>query len=219
MSVHTFQVIFQGDSGLAEDRYVNTFHFEGAGSDYDNVRDMLFDLYSQVNPFGQAISTHMTSQLGLNPRVVAYDLSDTKPRVPVYEADLGVLTYGAGEPLPYEVALCLSFEAAKLSGVSQRRRRNRVYIGPFRESENGGDGRPTLQMREDFVYAATQMLNASDASVSWNWVVYSPTDDDWALVDHIWVDDAWDTQRRRGNAPSVRESWKRGDPPYDGSGN
>jgi hypothetical protein len=42
----------------------------------------------------------------------------------------------------------------------------------------------------------------ADSAVKW--VVYSPKLDAFAEVDNLWVDNAFDTQRRRGERPTAR---------------
>jgi hypothetical protein len=51
------------------------------------------------------------------------------------------------------------------------------------------------------------MKAAAIASASWDWVVYSPTDDAYHEVANGWVDNAWDTQRRRGYKPTSRTTF------------
>lgn len=206
MPVYQFNSIFAGLSGLPTDQYVNTWHFytAGTGADFDNVRDLLEDFFVTTGS-GSPLRTHMPTTLNLLPRVVGYDLSDPKPRSPVYEETFKVpVTYGTGTALPNEVALCLSFEAKKVSGQPQARRRNRVYLGPFRAQTNAATGRPDVTFLNDVKRQARTLYDAAKASSTWQWVVYSPTDDQHHEIDHLWCDDAWDTQRRRGLDPAQR---------------
>lgn len=99
----------------------------------------------------------------------------------------------------------MSYEGEKVSGQKQARRRNRVYLGPFRGAVLGLDGRPTPTLVTNVKNAGAGLKAASDASVNWEWVVYSNTDKQIMAPKHLWVDDAWDTQRRRGLSPSRRE--------------
>jgi hypothetical protein len=39
------------------------------------------------------------------------------------------------------------------------------------------------------------------------WAIYSPTANLHKTITDIWVDDAWDTQRRRGLAPTTRDTF------------
>lgn len=137
----------------------------------------------------------------------SYDLSDPEPRVPVltFEADLAP---GSDEPLPTEVALCMSFQAGAASGVPQARRRNRVFLPFFRADRSDTDGRPSSTLITDITTAAGVLLAASGPTSSdWQWVVYSPTDDAFDLVDNGWIDNEWDTQRRRGRIATARTTF------------
>lgn len=207
MPTFQFMTIFTGSTGLAADQMVNTTHwYNGAApvvTDYDNVRDMLRDFYT-VAPTGNPIRTYMSGQLSLTAKVKAYNLDEPKPRAPVYESTFAVSGYGGGSPLPNEVALCLSFEAKRESGELQSRRRNRIYLGPFASGAMGTTGRPSPTTVTDIHNAAKRLHDAAAAAASWDWVVYSTLNNDVMDIQHIWVDDAWDTQRRRGLAPSSR---------------
>lgn len=207
MTVHAFQVIFKGLSGLPKDQYVNTWHFDSVPSsavDFDNVRDMLKNFYS-VAPAGSPIRTHMPAA-GLSTAVTvkAYNIDEPKPRAPVYESGWGPETWGSGTVLPQEVSFCLSFQAERESGQIQSRRRNRVYLGPFRSTVTDTSGRPTSAFMNDVLNAGKRLVDEQAAAVSWKWKVYSPTNDEAYPIKHLWVDDAFDTQRRRGMVPTTR---------------
>lgn len=201
--VFRFDVLIPSDTGLPSDTMVNTWHFEETGApygNYDNVRDMLADFYNLMDGYmaGALIQNDLT--------VKAYDLAQPEPRVPVYEGVIEI-TPAAGVPLPSEVALVLSIRADYESGTSSARRRNRKYIGPIVGAQNAGNGRPTTTLVNGLCGAASDMLAAAQASVSWTWVVYSPTDGEAHPVIGGWVDDSWDTQRRRGLDPTSRTTW------------
>lgn len=203
MTLHRFDVILQPDSNLPADVVINTWHFDEVSApfgNYDNVRDMLEGFYDTVGPYMPA--NYLQSQA----LVRAYDLTQPEPRVPVYESAF-TWTQGAGAFLPTEVALVLSVRAEYASGTPNARRRNRKYLGPFIATTNTTAGRPSSALITDLAAAAGQMLNEALASVSWNWVVYSPTEGASYPVIGGWVDDAWDTQRRRGVSPSTRSIW------------
>lgn len=208
--MHLWTVIFQNANLLPEDATVNTWHFENTGAlpitDYDNVRDMLEDFYSETAPGATGAITDLYSDEAFSGDVTvrAYDLDDPQPRVPVYE-DGWTFTPSTAITMPAEVALVMSFQAAPSSGVSQASRRNRIYLGPFNQSTTAGTGlRPASVYRTRIALAATELLAASDASVRWKWRVWSPTLNAGAPVSNGWIDDAWDTQRRRGLAPTTR---------------
>lgn len=129
----------------------------------------------------------------------------------------------ASPGLPQEVALCLSYRA-DIVGVLEEtsdgadpgtardrprsRRRGRTYIGPLTTttiSVSDDNTRPKVEVRETLTMAAAKFaadLNA--ASVNIDWGVWSRVDRLVRPVTLAWVDDAFDTQRRRGLAASTR---------------
>lgn len=134
------------------------------------------------------------------PRMVVkiYDVQKPKPNYPLYTEsrnDNNSLT-GTG---PREVALCLSFFAGK----NQKRRRGRLYI-PFCWISQGGNPslRPTVTHRNKLGALATVLQDLGGLGEDWS--VYSKADDTARAVTNWWVDDEWDTQRRRGLRGTVR---------------
>lgn len=217
MGLFRFTVTFQGSSLLPEDQYVNSFHFDSVEpviiTDYDNVRDMLRDFYNLIpSPGTSSIASFMSNRIQTAVTVRAYALEDEKPRAPRYESTFNLATRATADPMPEEVSLVLSFERPRVSGVPQSRRRNRVYLGPFAESANDVNARPASQLRITMARAARDMLDASNASVRWTWEVFSPTYEEHGPVRGGWVDNAWDTQRRRGQASTERTLWDEGIP-------
>lgn len=212
MAFYRFTVTLQGASLLPEDQYVNSFHFDHVEpvviTDYDNVRDMLRDFYAAVPAGGtNSICSFLSNRIQTVATVRAYDLGDAKPRAPRYESTFNLAARGSGDPMPEEVALVLSFERPRISGTPQSRRRNRIYLGPFAESANDTNARPIPALTTTMGRAARDLLDASNTSVRWTWEVNSPTYDEHGPVVGGWIDNAWDTQRRRGQASSTRTLW------------
>lgn len=88
-----------------------------------------------------------------------------------------------------------------------RRGRGRVYLGPFGTLANdSSSGRPSSTMRTAIRNAAQVLLDASSTSPGIDWVVMTQAAGPATStpVHDGWIDDAWDTQRRRGIAPSLR---------------
>lgn len=133
-----------------------------------------------------------------------YRRADPPPRAPIYQGPFSFTSAPTGVPLPTEVALCLSFQGARQSGVPQARRRGRVYLGPLATSIAGTNGRPLPTAITNIRNAAQALLTASVTSLSWEWSVYSPTSQSATAVTDGWVDDEWDTQRRRGRRSTAR---------------
>lgn len=212
MSVYKFQVTFPTDSAIPADYVTNTWHFEnhvvgGIPSDYDNVRDMLKDFYATTPAGGtSSVSSYMAGTLNSPAVVKAYKLDDTPPRAPVYESTFAA-TFASTGGMPAEVAMCLSFQAARASGSPQNRRRNRVYLGPLTGSVCDTLGRPTSAFITAIQKSAQALKAASIAATSWDWVVYSPFNNAFYDVHDGWIDNAFDTQRRRGLDPTTRSTF------------
>jgi len=208
-STYQFNVGFKGPTGLPKDTYVNTWHFYngGAPTDFDNVRDMLKDFYC-TTPTGNAVAKYMTNLIQSPATIKAYDMDSPKPRAPSYESTFNLTGLGTGTPVPFECAVCLSFEAARVSGQIQARRRNRVYLGPLASGILWSDGRPLPTAITSIMDAAKRLYAAQAASGSWKWQVYSGTDNKIYDIKHIWIDDSYDTQRRRGLSPSTRQDYR-----------
>jgi hypothetical protein len=131
--------------------------------------------------------------------------------------------------LPNEVACCLSMKNSILGSVPPPRRRGRVYLGPLNIGglvASGGVWRPSVGLQEDLIEASQKMLTDA-AAQGLALVVYSrpyegrgvvprpghPRGDLPAIaarsgeayvVDSFWCDNAFDTQRRRGERPTAR---------------
>lgn len=216
------QVSIPLDSGIPEDAVMNVWHFDGDDSEEDDaayhscVMDLLTDFYNAVDGviFGQNVASPATVKI--------YDMRDPTPRVPEFTGTIAIapLASGIDLTLPNEVAICLSFQATPTSGVNQARRRGRVYLGPIHYAAAemvGSQARPTAAARTAIADAAEAMLAGAPLPVavgSVKWAIYSPTTDLTGTVDDAfndvvsgWVDNSFDTQRRRGGAPSSRTLW------------
>jgi len=213
------QVILKSVSGLSEDIYVNTFAFsDGATSFLTNAAatEIVTNLTSFYNtthapglaPIAADISSNV-SRTANDSTIKIYDFLDPSPRVPYGTSTftLGAAASGAG--LPSEVALCLSFQGAKISGQDQARRRGRVYIGPLGSTKTtsvSGDLRPNNALINELVGAGTFLSTVTFTS-GLEWCVYSRTGNQFVPVTSGWVDDAFDTQRRRGKRATFRTTF------------
>lgn len=140
---------------------------------------------------------------------------------------LGAMS-GSAKSLPSEVSCCLSLDATLLPIETEpesipggapgpagdthprARRRGRIYLGPLNDTATNATGggtsaiRPSSAFRSSVTRSAKENLAAAVTSAGWIWAVFSPTA--WAMgtIHHVWVDDAFDTQRRRGVAATAR---------------
>jgi hypothetical protein len=202
------QVIFEHDSALPEDRMINTFSFFAANERDDAIAALittaLANFYAEIDQrFSTAISNVVTTKF--------YDRGDPTPRQPFF-TDTFVINQTAGASLPEEVALCLSFKAAAVSGVGAGQTRGRVFLGPLNtgclgigEASNGS--RPHTDVMTDVVQAGISLLTASQAANNWSWEVWTSVGGVGREVVAGWVDNAFDTQRRRGLDATSRDTF------------
>jgi hypothetical protein len=160
---------------------------------YDQWRPLMADTVRQNN--------HVTK---------FYDREDPMPRAPVLSYTWNLAVAPTSAPLPPEVSLCCSFQGEPLSGTPQSRRRGRNYL-PFVDI-SGIDtaGRPSATAIAAAVAWGQSLLDYSDATANVTWVVASsygvPGEFD-TVVTNGWVDNEFDTQRRRGRDATARTTF------------
>jgi len=198
--------------GIAENVVVNTFHFQTDAGDQAaalaEIADELEAFYlSSSQPSQNTLTQFLSASLATTGSTIKlYNMADLIPRPPVLVRtfDLGPT---AGSNLPREVALCLSFQAVLLAGFPQARRRGRVYIGPFGTSASNytaGDARPSQSLIDTLKERGARLSNSLEFS---DWSVFSTISGALLPVANGWVDNAFDTQRRRGLDPNTRNVW------------
>jgi hypothetical protein len=200
MATHKYVVSMGADSSLPRDYFVNTLYFHHLDSggtlptDLPALAGQVLDCYQAM------ITAAATAQRELRCRV--YDVGGAPPHPPLAEVVRNAGTFPA-TGFPREIALCLSF---KNNGQPARRRRGRIYVPlPLFITGNAAIGnRPTSSQRDRLIALADAFAAAGGADVSWR--VRSQVDQDDFQVDSAWVDDEWDTQRRRGQRASARTS-------------
>ena len=210
------RVEFQGASLLPEDVGVNTWHFHQQGtvvtfpSGADRIVDMLHDFYfGAPSGGGNSLMARLSTKAWTGKVTYKlYNLEDDKPRFPfLVETETSNLLPSAAT-LPREVSLVASWQATHESGQRQARRRGRIFLPAPLTTEDDGNGRPKAEYRSLVAYRAQQLKAATEElGETWEWIVFSQKNNDHALVDNGWVDNAWDTQRRRGLAPTGRTTW------------
>lgn len=185
MATRDYQVSFEGATALPEDRYINVLYFadDNTVADRQRISDGIADAYSAhlLTKYSNDVKSAVIKVYppGLNPG--GPELETPYP--------LG----GVGSPSPQEVAICLSYYAT----FNQPRTRGRIYLGPLSSSQMSS--RPPLALMTS-VIAFGEALAALGG-----WLQRSVTPvQDYKPITNIWVDDAWDTMRSRGLAPTTR---------------
>lgn len=175
-------------TALPKDLFVNTLYFQ---------RDTAFT-DSEWATFLTAINGAFASVAGMaypSRHIKAYNMADATPRPVLASRDATGLDGTAG---PTEVALCLSY----FSGRNLPSSRGRIYIGPWDVSVILGP-HPAGGVITSLINLGVALDTAASVS-SCVWVVHSVKDNDYLPITNLWVDNAWDTQRRRGLASTSR---------------
>nr|CRY97694.1 hypothetical protein [uncultured prokaryote] len=209
MSIVLAQIELRAASLIPADNTVNTLYFDIDRSDIgvteetimNSVGNSIWKLYDGISNWLSAKALAATGN-----EVKFYDLADPSPRVPFFIYDLPLIPMGNTDHLPMEVALCTSFQGDKESGVSQASRRGRIFIGGLSNSSND-NGRPLDALRSALAQATHDLAEDSGNESNWTWIIWSRTNSAGTTVKNGWVDNAFDTQRRRGVSPTTRSTW------------
>lgn len=205
-------------------------------TDLDNIRTALTTFYNTVNGsatktiaqfFPQAISrVTNAAKIKMYLKTINPSVGDFGSPVATYSWTVGAIDAGPPTGLPGEAAIALSFHG-DLTDIPETesnpspppaffrpaaRHRGRAYIGPMNESaiqENSGtdfEVKPSSAVLSTLRFSG-EMLRDFAYTGGLVWAVYSPTDDDAYEVVDGFVDNAFDTQRRRGNDATSRTLW------------
>lgn len=139
---------------------------------------------------------------------------------PVRTQPMALLAAGSAGavPLPSEVAVCLSYNAdygadAEFLPLSRPRARDRgrVFVGPLNDAaitEDTADHRAKIQPTfMDTLGAAGARLMARVSGGDGSWSVWSRKNAAVKNIVNVSVDNAFDTQRRRGEKASLRNNY------------
>ena len=193
-------------SGVPEDASTNTFYFSGVATPDAAARLVI---KQRLDTFYGAIDTYMSPVIqGSLVNYKFYNQEDPIPRVPV-ETFLGTGFIPGSSGLPEEVAVCLSYAASPTSGASAARRRGRLYLGPLSQTayfsgSSSAFSAISSTMRTVVANAAVGLAGSGEVH---RWCVYSPTDGIARNIVSGWVDNSFDTQRRRGRLATARTTW------------
>ena len=210
MATYSIQHALQGLSGEAKDRFINTFHVSGP-----TTRDatVLGGMVTAIKAFYTGLASFMSGYAcGPGRTIKIYDLSDVKPRPPIWtDTETGEpFTRSSSTYLPEEVAVCLSYGANPASGQPQGRRRGRIYLGPLNVGALGTEitgkpSHPSTSLTAQLLAEGVTLNNALKALPgTFDWILLSPTSNTFVPLAYFAVDNAFDTQRRRGPDPTSR---------------
>jgi hypothetical protein len=213
--VYRAQVTFEGTNTTPRDRIVHTYCFkrkaalgsvglEDMGSIADELQRRLREFYvDPVAPSAERVINFIPPMFRQVVTLRVYNLEQPPERL-AHERPINTTGAGTtGNPLPRDVALCMSF----FSHRNLKRRRGRIYLGPLTTGTlDPQTGRP-VQHVITAINAAAQRLANEGAGDNCDWAILSPTDADAKPVTAGWCDNEWDTQRSRGFSANNRWSW------------
>jgi hypothetical protein len=193
---------------------VNTFAFGtptvGAPTpgELASISNSLIDFYNGVGVSTRTLASYMSvlvHQGALKHQIRLYDEAAPLGSPPVFSQQFTLAAIG-NIPLPAEVSMCLSFRAAPQPPVPPSRLRGRIYF-PLLSTEalglvSSGDARPSVTFQNTLADAGLRLATA----VGHDWSVWSRANGIFNPVVDMYVDNAFDTQRRRGAVPSTRVS-------------
>lgn len=218
-------------SGLVEDQVVNTFPFLSTAAnpvpDADlNVAGVaVADFYNGVSATsGSTVANLIGSQISraANAVTIKYynidiaDMGGAPHGSPIHQTNFTLgLAQGGETNLPSEVAIVLSYHA-DLTDLQQEagatrpaaRARGRLYIGPLNTLARSIDGvtnkaKVSTVAMNTLKDAGARLMGTTDP----NWGQWSRMNLLFREVTGGFVDDAFDTQRRRGEKASVRTTF------------
>jgi hypothetical protein len=221
MAVYLAQVRFPNISGFPEDTCVHTFHFTTAAAAQSapvaqSIADQLISFYNVSHlPGGSPLGNEMSNVIARALcQIKIYNITPAPPHAPILTVGF-TLTATSSSGMANEVALVLSYNGLVTAGVPARRNRGRMYFGPLvvgNTSIDTGDLRPTTTMINKLAGAGSFLTPPFGTIDVINWCVYSrvqralgrPVEEYAIPVAKIHVDNAFDTQRRRGRAATSR---------------
>lgn len=177
-------VISRRPADLPADWITNTLAFQAPGTpgsvDYEQLAEEVKEAFSLSVPRPAGYTTVEAK---------VYEETDPEPR-PIRGQAIREDAGGGGAPGPREVAICLSFYAVR----NLPKQRGRVYIGPLTVTNMAERPSDALIAQIATLVPRLDAINVSN----FKWAVWSRVDGIFQNVTNWWIDDEWDTQRRRG---------------------
>lgn len=141
-----------------------------------------------------------------NHLVKFYDIEAPQPNYPLFERTFNLASTPNAVDMPQEVALCVSYANTSANTIARGRRRGRLYISGWGEASNT-TGRPTTTAMDALLDAFTDYVVAFNALGTLDASIWSRVGNTTYTIETAKVDNSWDTQRRRGVAPTASSTW------------
>lgn len=222
MTDYKFSVHIPARTGLPRDDAINSFYATPAGAVDDtdlSAAIACFENFYTLAPSGHGNSVSQFFSADRDPgsnkcRIDVYEIPATRGDLgtPIYSENFTWVPYsGSSTPLPDQVAACMSYDSIVPGATHLHRRRGRIFLGPLNSLPMAGGTTSTDPQSVAATYRSTVTAAAQELytalqipSPSWIWGQWSPTD--WLVrgLKRVYMDDRFDTQRRRLERPSTR---------------
>lgn len=216
MTILRAQVTIPYTSGLPRDVSVNTWSmFAPSESENYEAMDLALGRFYTVPPTGEtrSVTEYYSSAVrraSASASVHFYDIENPGPPLyggPSFNPDTPL----SATSLPLEVALCTTLVAGTPTDVPIRSRRGRIFLGPFIAGavDSTYPPKPVSELLA-IVAKATERLMEEITAIAGGLhrlVIWSPTRDNHYDVSGGWVDNEFDTQRRRQVDATARTEW------------
>lgn len=204
MAFYRAQMRYKYFTGLPGDLSTNTVYWSVDTSDLEVAANIIgLRLYQGM----EVIGSLMPACVSRDAEVAVYAMADPEPRVPaLFPVTLDASSVAGG--LPLEVSLVCSFHGAP---PVTPRRRGRIYIGPLNTGQLAASTSSTFPRPQtavvDGLAAIVEGWAADGTGIDEGMFIYSPTSGFYTRVVGGFVDNEFDTQRRRGVLASGRTVW------------
>lgn len=202
------QLVFHHRNGLPRDSTVNTLWWNWEGgvdqASAETAATTVMAAFTTTTPL--QIDDWMSGSANGVLEVRCYNWGETPPRTP-FIGMAGWSHTSVADGLPSEVACCLSFKTS--TGNVNGRHRGRIYLGPLRGLVVSYDSNKIPELASsavDTFVSLGEKLQAAAFGMGAEWGVYSRESNSISPITTVWVDRAFDTQRRRGERASGRTS-------------
>lgn len=206
--------------GLSRDVTENTFSFFGDTAFSPTLATTLTnrvkDFYNTAALGGasHSVSYYMSPIISRASNACTFVVAETNVATGLQVGDSIEVpwTLGGGElsasSLPLECAVCVSYSGHPDGGsLPKGRRRGRIYLGPLTITTLSQFTDPSVATTFRNEAAAAAAALASSADVDGAWVVWSRAANAVTGISEGYIDNEFDTQRRRGNDPTQRTTW------------
>lgn len=205
MGRYAAQVTLLSATGSSEDNQSNTFAVgqiptldaSFANSWTTAIKDFYDDVVTTGGLKGMSQNNHL---------IKFYDIQAPAPNYPLFERNFNLDSAPFAVDMPQEVALVISYSNVSATTVARGRRRGRIYISGWGESTNVA-GQPTDGTCDSLLTNFTDYVVAVNAISTFDASIWSRTGETTYVIEEAHVDNAWDTQRRRGTKSDYRATW------------